>query len=142
MTTLTRWNPFREFDDLFNTLQAQSSRRHAASHSANWVPPVDISETDDAYLIELEIPAVAVEDVTVEVKDAVLTIAGERARTEDESRRSHRRERHFGSFRRNFSLPEDADEEAIEASAKHGVLLLSVAKRAKAQPRRITVQNG
>lgn len=139
MTTLTRWNPFREFDDLFTTLHAQPVRR-ATTRSANWVPPVDISETDAAYLLELEIPAVAVEDVNVEVKDSVLTISGARQRAEDEERRSHRVERRFGSFSRSFSLPEDADEESIEASAKHGVLQLTIAKREKAQPRRITVQ--
>ncbi|MFK7915890.1 MAG: Hsp20/alpha crystallin family protein [Pseudomonadales bacterium] len=141
MTTLTRWNPFREFDDMFNTLQTQPARRQSATRSSNWVPPVDISENDGAYLIELEIPAVAVEDVAVEVKDAVLTVSGERQRKDDESRRSHRLERAFGSFRRSFSLPEDADEESVTASAKDGVLLLSVGKRAKAQPRRITVQS-
>ena len=141
MTTLTRWNPFREFDDLFHTLQAQSAKRSGAGRASPWLPPVDISENDSAYLIELEIPAVAIADVTVEVKDAVLTISGERQRPADDDRRSHRLERQFGSFRRSFSLPEDADEEAIEAAARHGVLQLNIAKREKAVPRRITVQS-
>lgn len=140
MTTLTRWNPLREFDDLFAQLSAVPGRRQATTQSNQWLPAVDISETDSAYRLELEIPAVAVADVAVEVKDGVLTVSGERSRADDAERRDHRRERQFGAFSRSFSLPEDADEDAIEASAKDGVLALAIAKREKAQPRRIEVQ--
>lgn len=137
MTQVTRWNPFREFDDLFAQFGAFNGERSARSA---WVPPVDISETDTQYLIEMEIPAVAIEDVSVQVKDGLLSISGERRREQEAEGRRHRVERQYGNFARSFQLPEDADEESIDAAAKAGVLTLTVAKREKATPRKIEVK--
>ncbi len=148
MTTVTRWNPFREFDELFAQFGAVPAASQRGTARSAWVPPVDISETDTAYLIELDIPAVPIDAVSVQVKDGLLSISGERRQeravsegedSEPASRR-HRVERQYGSFARSFQLPEDADEEQIDAAARDGVLTLSVAKREKAAPRKIEVK--
>jgi len=101
---------------------------------------VDISETDKDYRIEVEIPAIAPENVDVSVRDGVLTVSGER-RSESESGQGkrHRVERRWGRFSRSFRLPENVDQNAIEARSKDGVLYLTIAKRGEAQPRKIEV---
>ena len=105
-----------------------------------WVPVADVWETPSAYRIDLEVPAVAAEDVSVALEDGVLTVSGERKRAEPgESDRALRRERHHGRFSRRFRLPKDADQGAIEARVEQGVLSLSIAKQAERQPRRIEV---
>ena len=135
--SIVQWNPWKEFDDLFGRVVRTPSEHLSGSE---WLPAVDITEIEGAYRIELEIPGVPAEDVSVSVKDGVLTVAGERKfETESEGRR-HRIERRYGRFSRSFRLPENADDNGISARARDGVLCLTVAKQEKAQPRSIEVQ--
>lgn len=130
---IVHWDPWREFDRLF-------ARPGEGAARSEWLPPVDITETDKAYRIDMELPAVAAEDVNVAVKDGVLTVSGERkSESESGAAKRHRVERRWGRFSRSFRLPENVDEDAIEARAKDGVLYLTVAKQDKAQPRKIAV---
>ncbi len=139
MNNIAHWNPWREFDDLFTRLSAPGE----ALARSEWLPPVDISETEGAYHIDLEIPSVAPEQVEVSVKDGVLTVSGERVgESEAHEGKRHRVERRWGRFSRSFRLPENVDEDAIEARSRDGVLYLTIAKKEKAQPRRIEVANG
>ncbi|MEM7099911.1 MAG: Hsp20/alpha crystallin family protein [Pseudomonadota bacterium] len=135
---VVRWSPFREFDNLFQSLDrpAPSIRR------ADWLPLVDIRETSSNYQIDVEVPAVAAEDLSVSVTEGVLSVSGERKPTEtsDQEGRLHRVERRHGKFVRNFQLPEDADVDAIEAQHRDGVLYLAIAKRAAAVPKKIDVK--
>ncbi len=133
--SIVHWNPWRELDGLFARPAEMPAR-------AEWLPPVDITETENAYRIDMEIAAVAAEDVSVSVKDGVLTVSGERKSGRDAGEgegRRHRVERHWGKFSRSFRLPENADQDGIEARARDGVLYLTVAKKEKAQPRKIAV---
>ena len=105
---------------------------------------VDIRESEGAYEIDVEVPAVASEDLSVSVADGVLTVSGERKvadRSEDEGNRVHRVERRYGRFVRNFQLPDDADHEQIEAESRDGVLYLSIAKREASISRTINVKS-
>ena len=142
MTMVTRWNPFREFDDFFRAGLAPANPTAAgALEQASWRPAVDILETDDAFRLLLDIPAVAAQDVKVSVEDNLLTISGEIPSEEaSELVTQHRRERRVGRFSRSFRLPETVDEDAIDASSKDGVLTLTIAKRAQSQPRQIEVK--
>ncbi len=142
MTMVTRWNPFREFDDFFRAGLASANPTAAgALEQASWRPAVDILETDDAFRLLLDIPAVAAQDVKVSVEDNLLTISGEIPSEEaSEQVTQHRRERRVGRFSRSFRLPETVDEDAIDASSKDGVLTLTIAKRAQSQPRQIEVK--
>ncbi len=132
----------------------------------SFTPLADVSETPSSYFIELELPGVAADQVEVSVHEGVVTIAGERkapqqnetpqqieaqgqdhAGPEQDSpeqdsseRQVHRRERHYGSFERRFRLPKDARVDAIEATAREGVLSVSIGRRKEAARRAIEVQ--
>ena len=135
---VVRWSPFREFDNFFEGFERPVA---APMRRADWLPLVDIRETDRDYQIDVEVPAVASEDLSVSVQDGVLTVSGERkSRKEEEQGRVHRTERRFGRFVRNFQLPEDADAEAISATNRDGVLYLSIGKTAAKMPRTIEVK--
>jgi HSP20 family protein len=133
--SLVRWNPFDEFDSVFAGLPATSPRR-----VSEWLPPVDITETDDSYLIDLELPAVAREDIKVSVNDGLLTVSGERKSEIRENGKMHRVERYYGKFQRSFRLPENVSEESIKASSDNGVLKLQIAKTKPVQPHMIEVE--
>lgn len=113
----------------------------AARDAHDWQPPVDVLETDDNYRVEVELPAVEAKDVQIRVEDGLLTVSGERGRPDAASERTHRTERRFGKFARRFRLPDDADSEAIRATAAHGVLTITVDKAAKARPRAIEIES-
>ena len=106
----------------------------------DWQPLADVRETEDAYRMDVELPAVDPKDVRIRFDDGVLTIAGERRPGNGESDRMHRTERAFGKFARRFRLPEDADAGTIRATARHGVLTITVVKSAKARARKIEVE--
>lgn len=146
MNQLTRWEPFREADDFFRSFSPFFSRwpmpggedgRH------EWMPAVDIRESEKEYVVSAELPGLKREDVRVRLEDNVLTVEGER-RMEKESQgeRVHRIERHYGSFLRRFALPEDADAKGIRAVVRDGVLTVRVPKREVKRPKplEITVQ--
>ncbi len=132
-----RWNPWREFDHFFNQFARLPSD---APRSANWLPAVEVSETENAYQIAIEIPAVDKDAVKVEVKDGVLAVSGERKQIFENGENQHRSEFTYGRFTRSFRLPDDADEETIDATAKDGVLYLTINKHAIPEPKQIEVK--
>jgi len=139
--SIVRRSAVRDFDDLFNWLgDLTRSNWGESTESSDWVPAVDIRESDVEYRFELEVPAVLASDVKVTVKDGVLVVAGERRYEKETNDKVHRVERRYGRFTRSFRLPENADESKIEASAKDGVLTLKVAKREEVKPRAIEVK--
>ena len=149
MTTLTRWDPFKELDELQNRLSTLFGRapvrkdggREEAMTLAEWAPLVDIIEEEKEYRIKAELPEVNKSDVKVTVQDDVLTIAGERTfEKEDTGRKYHRVERAYGSFARSFTLPEDADAAKVNADFKDGVLIVHLPKSEKARPKSIEVK--
>lgn len=112
-----------------------------AGATTEWVPAVDIKEEDSRFLIAADIPGVKPEDIDITMEDGVLTLRGQReaeSRTEKDGYR--RVERVTGRFYRRFTLPDTADAEAIEAKSDNGVLVVSIPKLPKVQPRRINVQ--
>lgn len=111
------------------------------SATTEWVPAVDIKEEDERFVILADVPGVNPEEIEITMEDGVLSLAGNRqaeSRTEHEGYR--RVERVTGRFYRRFTLPDTADAEAIEARFNHGVLVVSIPKLAKIQPRKINVQ--
>lgn len=149
MTALMRWDPFRELEDMSDRLNRMFARPAARTNGketmivADWVPTVDISETDGEYQIKAEIPDVKKEDVKVTLEDGVLTIQGERKQEKEEKgKKYHRVERSYGSFVRSFGLPDVIDEEKVKAEFKDGVLNLHLPKSEKAKPKAIEVKVG
>ncbi|MDD2914400.1 MAG: Hsp20/alpha crystallin family protein [Gallionella sp.] len=144
---LVKWDPFKELEDVSERLNRIFGRTAAINESsremlavADWMPSVDISETDTAYLIKGEIPGVKKEDVKVTIQDGMLTIQGERKQEkEDKGKKFHRVECCYGSFMRSFRVPDDADENSVKAEFKDGMLNVTLAKSEKAKPKQINV---
>ncbi len=144
---LVKWDPFRELEDMssrLNRIFGRTSLRSGADNEmmavADWMPSVDISETDTAYLIKGEIPGVKKEDVKVTVENGMLTIQGERKQEKEEKgKKFHRVECSYGSFVRSFRVPGDADESVIKAEFKDGMLNVTLPKSEKAKPKSISV---
>jgi HSP20 family protein len=106
----------------------------------DWVPAVDIVETNEEYLIKAELPEVKKEQIKVHAENGVLTIRGERKReSEQKDKKLHRIERSYGMFTRSFSLPDGVDEEEIRAEFKDGVLHLHLPKSETVMPKAIEV---
>ncbi len=146
--TLVKWDPFRELEEISNRLDRMFTRPAIARGNgkelltvADWVPTVDISETDQAYLIKAELPEVKKEDVKVTLEEGVLTIQGERRQErEEKGKKFHRVERSYGRFVRRFALPEGVDDGQVKAEFKDGMLNLNLPKSEKAKPRAIEVK--
>ena len=148
MQQLMRWEPFKDTDDFFRSFMSPAWGRWPGPSGENagrtdWLPAVDIRETDKEYLVIAELPGLRREDVKVRLEGDVLTVEGERRHEkETKGERTHRIERAYGSFQRRFSLPDDADPGDVRAEAKDGVLTVHVPKREieKAKAREIAVQ--
>jgi HSP20 family protein len=143
-----KWEPFREMDDVFDRVIADAFRRQPRQGvegmpTPAWSPQADVSESEGEYLIKAEIPEVRKEDVSLAVQDGVLTLSGERRQEKrEDSGKLHRVERQYGAFARRFALPEDADDQAIRAESRDGVLTIHIPKHKveQPQPRQIQVQ--
>lgn len=144
---LMKWNPARDifslrhnmnglFDDFFYP------RRKTFENEGlwNWNPAVDIYEEENNIVVKAEIPGMDKDAITVDVKDGVLTLKGER--TDDNEVKEdnfYRKERTYGRFERAFTLPTDVNTEEISAEYKDGVLKVTVPKPEKQKPKQITV---
>jgi HSP20 family protein len=149
MNVVTRWNPFKELEEMENRLSTVFGRAPVKRNGegkepmtvAEWAPLVDITEDDKEYLIKAELPEVKKEDVKVSVQDNVISISGERkSEKEEKGKKYHRVERAYGSFYRSFTLPEDADGGIVAAEFKDGVLKVRLPKSEKAKPKSIEVK--
>lgn len=99
------------------------------STESQFIPNVDIIESDKNYEISVSLPGVEKNDIKVDVEKNVLTISGSRnLKTEDETRKYKSIETHFGSFKRSFKLPEDVNTDDIKAEYKNGILNLEIPK--------------
>jgi len=113
----------------------------AMGRTPAWVPALDISERKDAYLVTVELPGVAFDDLQITLEDGLLTIQGERHFNNDASdQQFHRVERRYGTFRRAINLPAHVLADAVEASVEDGVLQVLVPKAEEAKPKRIQVR--
>jgi HSP20 family protein len=113
-----------------------SQQQQQQREEVEWFNPrTDLRETEHAYEIHCELPGVEREHVTVDVKDNVLTVKGQKARMEEHSGDTwHAVERHFGQFTRSFTLPAATDASKIQASFANGLLLLTIPKSAIPHP--------
>lgn len=140
MNTLSIWNPIQGIDEIWpNRLASVLGGEEGLS--AVWSPVVDIEETDTEYLIRAELPGVDKAQVKVTLEDGVLTLAGERdLERKVEGKTFHRVERSHGTFERSFTLPENADADAVKANYTDGVLAVRVGKREEALAKQIEVR--
>jgi HSP20 family protein len=147
MATITRWDPFRDLVSMREDLDRLFGRTPlggeelARGAEGDWMPAMDIRETPDAFVLDLELPGMDPDAVDVKIDDHSLSISGER-RFESESQDGnlHRVERRYGAFRRSVRLPETADVEKVEAAFDKGVLTVTVGKMAEVKPKQIEVK--
>jgi HSP20 family protein len=146
MNGLTRYTPARELgllrremDRLFNDFLP--SRQGEDAGTAVWMPRADLAETEDAWLLTLDLPGIPAENVEVTMEDDTLTVSGERKVSNEQGKgRFHRIERTYGRFLRTFQFGTPVDANHVEASFEDGVLTVRVAKAEASKPRRIQVQ--
>ncbi len=135
---LTKWDPFREVrsaEGELDRMLGQAIARNA------WVPPLDVRETEDNFVVTIDLPGMEPGQVEVTFEDGLLAIRGQREFIEEvnDAANYHRIERSYGSFARSVRLPRTADAEKIGASFDKGVLTVEVPKRDEAKPRTIEV---
>src|SRR5690606_25375768 len=125
---ITRYNRGSEFDLLrremsrfFDDFFLPSREGEEGQRSAVWAPRADLSETDDAYLIALDLPGLRRDEIEITMEDGTLKVSGERSmETESENGQYHRIERSYGRFFRSFSFGPNADADNVEASFDDG----------------------
>jgi len=106
-----------------------------------FAPAFEVKETVDAFVVKADLPGVNDTDLDIAVHDNILTVSGTRQAEDRKDTENYALyERQFGSFSRSFSLPDIADGDRIEAKLDHGVLTLTIAKKAEAKPRKIAVK--
>jgi HSP20 family protein len=134
------WDPFREFNDLYQRMGQlwQTAVPGGGLLGEAWAPLADLEETDDAYLLEVDLPGVKKDDITVELNAGELTVHGE-LREKERTGVLRSRTRRTGQFDYRVTLPQDTDEEHVTAELADGVLTLTVPKAQKAKPRRIEI---
>src|SRR3954453_6124923 len=145
---LVRWDPAREM----STLQQEMNRLldtflvpggGSGNMARTWVPPMDLVEDEEFFVLRADLPGVAEDDVAIELDGDVLTVSGSRHAMHDEKKGGvHRVERAYGTFQRSLSLPEGIDPEAIAASFDRGVLEVRIPKPEERKPRRVSISLG
>jgi HSP20 family protein len=144
---IVRSEPFRDllatqgsFNQLFNETFSRFFGDGSLSVASNWVPSVDIHETDDNIVLKAELPGVDPEDVEVRVEGNTLYLRGERKLEQNVKDDNYVvLERAYGAFARSFALPSSIDVDKVNAEYKNGVLTLTMPKREEAKPKTIQI---
>jgi HSP20 family protein len=145
MTTLVRWEPFRELASLQNEMSRFMNGLLEGNGRAgqSWVPVADVWETENEVVYAFDLPGIPEDKVSVELEDNALTITAERERKEKvEEGRYFRFERRFGTFTRTIGLPQGVTDKDVKATFEHGVLEVHVAKPDQAKPQKISIAVG
>jgi HSP20 family protein len=139
MTTLVRWEPFRDLTGFQGEVsRLMSGLFETGARTQSWAPALDVWETDTELVYAFDLPGLSEDEITIEAHDDTLTVSGARERqAEEQSDRFYRFERRHGSFVRAVGLPAGVDDSKIGASYRNGVLEVRVPKPEEAKPRRI-----
>ncbi|MDZ7720459.1 MAG: Hsp20/alpha crystallin family protein [Balneolaceae bacterium] len=120
-------------DEFFNDAVATRQNRFA--------PSIDISETDNQYMIDVEVPGMNKDDIELNIENNTLTISGERKfKKKEDNKQYHRVESHYGSFSRSFTLPENVEVDSISASYNNGILNITVDKSEQQTKKQIKIK--
>ncbi|GAA4309454.1 hypothetical protein GCM10023086_28810 [Streptomyces venetus] len=132
-------NPLTEFDQLLSEMSGlMESTVGGAATAVAWTPPADVTESDDAFHVEIELPGVKSKDIDVEANGQEVVVTGEIKEKERKGvlRRSTRR---TGAFEYRLRLPGEVDTEKINAQMSDGVLTITVPKAEVAKPRHVEI---
>ena len=129
----------RELNRIFDGRRLSPLR--SIEEDKNWFPQVDVTESEESFQIVADLPGVNPNDIEISLVNGVLTIKGKSDTTRDKKEDSFtRKERHRGTFLRQFSLPDSVDAETISAKSAHGVLTVTISKAAPPQPIKVAVE--
>ena len=135
---MTRFDPFRSMDDLFRELSMLPTMGGNAEPQIR----MDVSETEQAYMVKAEIPGVKKEDIKIGIDGNRVSIQAEIKQEKDVQQGGNlvRSERSYGQAYRSFTLPQDVDDEKAEAKYQDGVLSLTLPKKSGGGSKQLTVQ--
>jgi HSP20 family protein len=131
-----------EVDRLFDRfLEEPFGMLPAWAHSGNWMPAVDLSETDTHITVQAEVPGIDPRNIDVSVSGNILTLSGTKSESSERSERGVQySERRFGSFRRRIDLPADVNADDVEAQHRNGVLTIRLKKVHTHRARRVQIK--
>jgi HSP20 family protein len=144
---VVQWRPLRdvfslqeEINRMFDELVGRPPVERREERQT-WTPAVDVYETKDAMVVEIEAPGIDKKDLHLSIQDNVLTVKGERRwQQEKKEHNYHRMERVYGSFQRSFTLPVTVDANRVKATYKDGILTVNLPKVEEARPKEIAVK--
>jgi HSP20 family protein len=143
--TIVRYEPWSVLNQLHGQINRIFDREldqgaPSSAATADWIPPADVEEYADRFVLKLDVPGVDVATIDITLDKGVLSVSGERpqATLAKEVERS-RVERPHGRFHRRFTLPDTADAAGVSATGRNGIVEVTIPKQPKAQPRRIQV---
>ena len=140
MKTVSRYRPMNVVDQLLESFFDSSLVPFTGNPMSHKLPPVDVQETADTYLVEAELPGFDEKQIKVQVEGGKLTIESASGEKKEEKDGNYLiRERRDVSFCRSFTLPENADTESVSAAFKNGVLSLEIKKRTGSARRLIEI---
>lgn len=150
MMSVMRFIPYREFpmiremdkflDDMFSSFPTFYPERRRGLMEGEWLPKVDIAETDENVIVTAELPGVKQEDVSITVTDYILTIKGEKKEEKEIKKEDYYRiERSYGTFQRSVTLPTGVQADKAKATHKDDIYTVTIPKSETAKPKEIKV---
>lgn len=137
------WDPFERMQELMGADPLEALGRWIGDREITFAPAFEVKESKDAFVFKADLPGVDEKDLDVTVTGDRIQVSGKReAEKRDEGDRYYMLERSFGSFTRNFTLPEGVDADHVDAELKDGVLTLRLPKRPETQPKKIKLGSG
>jgi HSP20 family protein len=142
---IVRWDPLKDLmtmHDRMNKIFDETIGKTSQASHGDWLPPVDIFETQDEIVIVSELPGVHEDDMDIQMTEGVLTLKGEKKYPVEEGDNDnyYRLERSYGKFNRSFTIPNTVDINSVKASLKDGLLKITLTKRTEIQPTVIKVE--
>lgn len=143
---ISPWRPFKELDQIRREIDrlwdSFFERKPARVEGVSeWFPSLDVSETDGAYVVKVEVPGIDPKDIDISLMDHLLTIKGEKKQEKEEKEENyHLVERSYGSFTRSIRLPSQVQSDKIDATYKNGVLKITLPKTEEAKKKEIKIK--
>ena len=134
-----------EMNRVFETFFEEPFGMRSLEEWEGFAPSIDVYETDKEITVDVELPGMDEKDIDISLGSNVLTISGKKESEETEKSKSYfRHERTYGSFRRSIQLPDDVDEDKIDATYRKGILKIVLPKTAQSVSlrRKIEIKKG
>lgn len=141
---LTKWSYLPTISSLQNEMNRMMDRifrEGSLTETGMWLPPIDLSETNDKITVKAEIPGIDSKDIDISIQENTLFLKGEkREEKEEKGKNYYRIERQYGSFSRSVVLPATVDTDKVTAECKNGVLEITLQKKEEVKPKQISIK--